>query len=73
VGAIDQYIPEAGAGATSGAVLGSGSGGKDVWGPLAGFEAGVVGLGVVAGVGEEVIVDGLLAMADVDRKAMGRR
>jgi len=73
VGARDQYIPEAGAGATSGAVLGSGGGGKDVWGPLAGFEARAVGLGVVVGVGEEVEVDGLLAMADVERKATGRR
>jgi len=73
VGARDQYIPEAGAGATSGAVLGSGRGGKDVWGPLAGFEAGAVGLGVVAGVGEDVAVDGLLAMAEVERKATGRR
>jgi len=73
VGARDQYIPEAGAGATSGAVLGSGGGGKDVWGPLAGFEARAVGLGVVIGVGEEVEVDGLLAMADVERKATGRR
>jgi hypothetical protein len=73
VGARDQYMPEAGAGATSGAVLGSGRGGKDVWGPLTGFEAGAVGLGVVAGVGEEVVVDGLLAMAEVERTAIGRR
>lgn len=73
MGARDQYMPEAGAGATSGAVLGSGRGGKDVWGPLMGFEAGAVGLGVIVGVGEEVAVDGLLAMAEVDRKAIGRR
>lgn len=32
-GARDQYMPLAGAGWTSGAVLGSGRGGKDVCGP----------------------------------------
>jgi hypothetical protein len=44
-----------------------------VWGPLAGFEARAAGLGVVVGVGEEVAVAGLLAMAEVERKATGRR
>ncbi len=72
MGARDQYIPEAGAGVTSGAVLGSGRGGKDVCGPLAGFTAEAESLGVEAGVGEEVAVDGLLAIADVERKATGR-
>jgi hypothetical protein len=71
VGARDQYIPEAGAGATSGAVLGSGRGGKDVWGPLTVFATGVAGFGAVADADEEGVV-GLLAMADVERKATGR-
>jgi hypothetical protein len=73
VGARDQYIPEAGAGATSAAVFGSGRGGKDVCGPLVGFGVAVDGFGVVDGGIGDVLVDGLLAIADVDRKATGRR
>lgn len=71
MGARDQYIPEAGAGATSGAVFGSGRGGNDVWGPLAGFEAAIVGLEVEFVVEDEEL--GLLAIADVERRAKGRR
>jgi hypothetical protein len=71
VGARDQYIPEAGAGATSGAVFGSGRGGNDVCGPLAAFEAVSVGLEVEFVVEDEEL--GLLAIADVERRAKGRR
>lgn len=72
MGARDQYIPEAGAGATSGAVLGSGRGGKDVCGPLGFFATGTVGFGVVDGAGE-LVLGCLLAMAEVERRAVGRR
>jgi hypothetical protein len=49
-GARDQYMPLAGAGSTTGAFFGSGREGKDVCGPLAGREEGVVWR---AGAGEE--------------------
>lgn len=49
-GARDQYMPDAGATSTSGAVLGSGRVGKDVCGPRAGRDEGVVWRG---GAGEE--------------------
>ena len=65
-------MPDAGAGSTSGAVLGSGRVGKEVCGPRAGadFEEGVVWRG---GAGEEDVlcVVGLLAIAEVERKFRG--
>jgi hypothetical protein len=66
-------MPDAGAGSTSGAVLGSGRAGKEVCGPRAGREEGVVtrvGAGEEACEAEEGV--GLNAMADVDRRFRGR-
>lgn len=74
-GASDQYMPDAGAGSTSGAVFGSGSVGKDVCGPRAGREEGVVWRG---GAGDEdcdcdcAVGVGFAAMADVERRFRGR-
>jgi hypothetical protein len=71
-GARDQYMPLAGAGCTSGVVLGSGRGGKGMCGPLGARWAGVIFLG---GAGEETspAAEGLGAMADVERRFRGRR
>lgn len=60
VGARDQYIPDAGAGGTSGAVLGSGSGGCVVCGPREGRWMGVVVDG------REVVRSGGAGEEDVD-------
>jgi len=66
-GACDQYIPEAGAGRTSGAVLGSGKGGKGMYGPR---DRTVETIRWGAGEGA---LDGVLgAMADVERRFRGR-
>lgn len=64
-------MPDAGAGSTSGAVLGSGSVGKEVCGPRAGREEGVVWRG---GAGEEDVELGVgfAAIADVERRFRGR-
>ena len=65
-------MPDAGAGSTSGAVLGSGSVGKEVCGPRAGREEGVVWRG---GPGDEEEVElgvGFAAIADVERRFKGR-
>lgn len=74
--ANDQYIPDAGAGATLGDVCGEGNGGYGIYGPRFALEGGKLGLGVA----EETVVvvevgalGALLAMAEVDRKANGRR
>ena len=65
-------MPLAGAGCTSGAVLGSGRGGKARCGPRGARWAGVVFRG---GAGEEEppATEGLGAMADVERRFRGRR
>jgi hypothetical protein len=70
---LDQYIPEAGAGETSGAVVGSGTGGNLVCGPRLGRDAFEIGLGVGIRAGDVVLLMGLLAMADVERNTNGRR
>jgi len=72
VGAFDQYIPEAGAGATSGAVFGSGRGGNNVCEPREALGALVIGLGVCI-VAVMELVEGLLVIADVERNTSGRR
>jgi hypothetical protein len=72
VGAWDQYIPDAGAGKTSGAVIGSGNGGTEVCGPLGGLEAAIEGLDDIVIVGEAAF-RGRLAIADVERNAKGLR
>jgi len=62
-------MPLAGAGWTSGAVLGSGRGGNDICGPRGALWAGGVLFG---GAGEEVAVLVLGAIADVERRFKGR-
>jgi hypothetical protein len=72
IGARDQYIPEAGAGDTSGAVSREGGGGNAVYGRC---WAGVRCEGVVFRVGagdESFISEGFGAIADVDRRLSGR-
>lgn len=69
MGARDQYMPDAGAGKTSGADFASGSGGKYVCWPI--FLEWRGGFGVAAGVA--VLLTGLPAIAEVDRNASGRR
>lgn len=61
-------MPLAGAGSTSGAVLGSGRGGNGIWGPRGGRWAGVVFREVI---GEPFPC--LEAIADVDRRFIGLR
>lgn len=72
IGARDQYIPEAGAGGTSGALSMEGRGGKAVYGRCC---AGTCCEGVVflVGEGEEArVLEGLGAIADVERRFRGR-
>ena len=71
MGARDQYMPDAGAGWTSGAVLGSGREGKAVYGLCwAGIREGVV---VRVCAGEEILDwEDLGAIAEVDRRFIGR-
>lgn len=68
VGARDQYMPEAGAGNTSDADFASGGGGKYVCWPIF---LDWSGFGAASGV--EVLLSGLPAIAEVDRKTTGRR
>jgi hypothetical protein len=70
-GARDQYMPLAGAGSTSGAVFGSGSGGNGTCGPRGGRWAGVVFCEVM-GEGFPSLL-GFEAIADVDRIFKGLR
>jgi len=65
-------MPLAGAGSTSGAVFGSGSGGKGMCGPRGGRWAGVVFL-VVMGEGPPASLFGLGAIAEVERIFRGLR
>lgn len=65
-------MPLAGAGSTSGAVFGSGSGGNGMCGPRGGRWAGVVFL-VVTGEGPLASLFGLGAIAEVERMFRGRR
>jgi len=68
MGALDQYIPLAGAGCTSGAVFGSGSGGKGMYGP---FGGGCRCAGP-EGAGEDLVPCGVFgAIADVERRLRG--
>lgn len=81
VGARDQYIPDDGAGGTSGAVRGSQRGGKGMWGCRRRWcweweviRAVVVVLVVLARMEGWGMVGapGLEAMAEVERRAVGR-
>jgi hypothetical protein len=72
IGAWDQYIPDAGAGWTSGAVSAEGRGGNAVYGRCC---AGTRCEGVVfrEGAGDGLFPsDGLGAIADVERRFRGR-
>lgn len=75
--AKDQYMPDAGAGVTLGDVSSEGNGGHGIYGPRFDFEEGRPGLIVAAGeavvVAEVGVLRGLSAMAEVNRKAKGRR
>lgn len=74
-GALDQYIPDAGAGWTFGAFSGSGSGGKEVCGPRGVFwwvVTTILRSGAGAGPFAGTAGLGLAAIAEVERRFRGR-
>jgi hypothetical protein len=72
IGAWDQYIPEAGAGCTSGAVSGEGRAGYAVYGRCC-AGARCDGVAFREGVGDDVLPsDDFGAIADVERRFKGR-
>ena len=73
--ARDQYMPDEGAGGTSGAVLGSMSGGKGMWTPLTWAVRAALACRDATAVDDTAADEppGFATMADVDRSAVGRR